>query len=461
MSRLPLVLIVALLALLVPQGARAQRPKPPHDVFFRADDLGWKNVGYHGGEATPNIDRLAKEGVRLEQFYVMPVCTPTRAALLTGRYPMRYGLQSGVNRPWSQWGLPLEERLLPQELKAAGYRTAIVGKWHLGHPRPEYLPTRRGFDHQYGHYTGAIDYFDHGRLGGHDWHRDDKANRDEGYTTELIEKEGVRLIQDHDPARPLFLYVAFNAPHSPLQAPQEYIDRFGHIRQPRKRAYAAMVARMDEAIGRITAALDERGMGRDTLVVFSSDNGGPLGFAADNGDLRAGKGTLYEGGVRVPAFARWPGRLTPGEVKTPVHMVDWYPTLLRLAGAKLEQPLPVDGRDIWPVLAEGTPSPHADILLNAEPNHGALRSGDWKLVVSGINPATGEPVNAARAEVELFNVVQDPLERTNLAEGEPAKRDELRERLKRYAQQAVPPKGGDARDPQPPDWKAPAVFGEQ
>ena len=194
-----------------------------------ANDLGWGDVGYHSSKiATPNIDQLAGRGVQLNQFYVQPVCSPTRGALMTDRYPMRYGLQCGVVRPWARHGLPLDERTLPQALREVGYVTAICGKWHLGHAAPDYLPTRRGFDHQYGHYNGAINYFTHIRDGGHDWHRDDQPNYDAVYSTDLISKEACRIIATHDQTKPLFLYVPFNAPHTPLQAPDSYLDRYAH-----------------------------------------------------------------------------------------------------------------------------------------------------------------------------------------------------------------------------------------
>src|SRR3954467_605759 len=198
------VLLCAALVLSCTQLSAAERP---NIVYLLADDLGYTDVGWHGHEIkTPHLDKLAAAGARLEQFYVEPVCSPTRAALMTGRYPMRHGLQVGVVRPWAQYGLPLGERTLPQALKEAGYETALCGKWHLGHFRPEYLPTRRGFEHQYGHYNGAIDYFTHIRDGGLDWPRDDKASRDEGYSTHLIAREAARLVDAHDPARPLLLY---------------------------------------------------------------------------------------------------------------------------------------------------------------------------------------------------------------------------------------------------------------
>jgi arylsulfatase A-like enzyme len=447
---------VALLTLAA--GVRAADAPRPHIVFIVADDLGWKDVGYHGSEIkTPHIDKLSAAGVRLEQFYVMPVCSPTRACLMTGRYPMRCGLQSGVVRPWSKHGLPLEERTLAQALKEAGYRTAVTGKWHLGHFEPAYLPLRRGFDRQYGHYNGAIDYFTHEREGGLDWHRDDKGLREEGYSTQLIGKEAARLIREHDPSKPLFLYVPFNAPHSPLQAPTEYLDRYRQIANKNRRAYAAMVTCMDDAIGSIAAALDQRGLTPNTLIVFSSDNGGPLRLGANNGDLRAGKATLYEGGIRVNAWATWPGKLKPGIVNEPLHMVDWYPTLLRLAGASPKQALPLDGRDAWPAIAEGKPTPHEEILHNVEPNQGALRRGSWKLIVRGKLPlAAGEKATG----VELFNLADDPNEKTDLSAKHADKVKELLDRLNVYAKEAVPPKGG-AKDAKPADFKAPKVYGEK
>jgi arylsulfatase A-like enzyme len=447
---IPLALVVS--AVLPAPAAWAQDAKQPNIVFLLIDDLGWKDVGYHGGEIkTPNIDKMAAAGARLEQFYVMPVCSPTRACLMTGRYPMRYGLQTGVVRPWAQYGLPLEERTLAQALKSAGYRTAITGKWHLGHFDPAYLPTRRGFDHQYGHYNGAIDYYTHQRDGGLDWHRNDRALREEGYSTNLIAQEAVKLIDEHKTTQPLFLYVPFNAPHTPLQAPQEYLDRYKDIKAKQRRTYAAMVTCVDDGIGRILAALEKRGMTGNTLVIFSSDNGGPIAQGANNGELRGAKATLYEGGVRVPAWAVWPGKIKPGTVvNEPLHMVDWYPTLLKLAGASLEQKLPLDGLDAWPTIEQGKPSPHQEILLNVERDRGAIRRGPWKLLSARKLPGTP-------ATVELFNLADDPFEKTNLADKQPERVKELLARLDAYHKAAVPAKGG----PQPAGYKAPKVWGEK
>src|SRR6476661_2854607 len=242
---LRLVLAVVLLARLASPTLAADAPRP-NVVFILADDLGREDCGFMGGKEikTPHIDKLAKAGAILDAFYVQPVCSPTRAAFMTGRYPMRHGLQVGVVRPWAQYGLPLDERTLPQALKEAGYETAICGKWHLGHFQPAYLPTRRGFDHQYGHYNGALDYFTHIRDGGLDWHRDDRALREEGYTTHLVAREACRLVAEHDAKKPLFLYVPFNAVHAPHQVPAKYKEPYASLKEPR-RTYAGMVAAMD------------------------------------------------------------------------------------------------------------------------------------------------------------------------------------------------------------------------
>jgi arylsulfatase A-like enzyme len=447
-------------------------PPRPNVVVILSDDHGWADVGWHGSEIkTPHLDRLAAAGARLESYYVQPVCSPTRAALMTGRYPMRHGLQVGVVRPWAQYGLPLEERTLPQALKEVGYTTAICGKWHLGHCQPAYLPTRRGFDHQYGHYNGALDYFTHIRDGGFDWHRNDKVCRDEGYSTFLIAQEAARLIRAQPVDKPLFLYVPFNAVHTPHQVPDKYKEPYQALPEPR-RTYAGMVAAEDEAIGQIVAAIDATGRRGNTLFIFSSDNGGPApGRVTSNGPLRAGKGTLYEGGVRVCAFATWDGHIKAGSVvNAPLHIVDWYPTLLKLAGASLDQQLPLDGRDAWPALTQGAPSPHDAILLNTTPVTGAIRMGDWKLVLNGSRNDMDDGAGAIAAKskkgkqkqaqakdaVELFNLAQDLSEKANLAEKNPAKVAELRARYDAFAREAVPPKSA----PVPAGFKTPKVWGE-
>jgi arylsulfatase A-like enzyme len=455
-------------------GLHAANAPRPNIVFILSDDQGFADVGYRGSEIrTPHLDRLAAEGVKLEQFYVQPVCTPTRAAFLTGQYPMRLGLQLGVIKPGSRHGLPLSARTLPQALAEAGYFTAITGKWHLGNGAPEYLPTRRGFAHQHGLYLGMHDYFTHEREGGLDWHRNDRALRQEGYSTDLIGDEAVQLIERHRGANPFFLYVAFNAPHTPLQAPAAYLAQYARITDKKRRAYAAMVTAMDDNIGKIVAALERRGLRERTLIVFSSDNGGNLP-AASNAPLRDQKGSLYEGGVRVPAFAVWPGQLPRGAaVRQPLHIVDWHATLLKLAGAGPPSGAKLDGRDLFPALG-GNPAPvHEEILINAAPGTGALRRGDWKLVINGHRLFKAESpgpnfswaelgrksglsaAEATREQVELFNLRDDPGESRNLAGKHPELLRELMERYERYAREAAPLLDGTMGDD-----TVPAVWGE-
>ena len=308
------------------EGSSARAAEhPPNFVYILSDDQGWKDVGYHGSDIqTPNIDALANGGARLEQFYAQPMCTPTRAALMTGRYPFRYGLQTAVVASNHTYGLPTDEWLLPQALKDAGYETAIVGKWHLGHADPKYWPRQRGFDYQYGPLIGEIDYFTHEQHGVVDWYRDNKRIEEPGYSTTLLGDDAVKLIDAHDVNTPLFLYLTFNAPHTPYQAPQAYLDRYQDISDPSRRAYAAMITAMDDQIGRVVDALDKKRMRDDTLIVFQSDNGGTrnamfagegdmskIKIPVDNGPYRDGKGSLYEGGTRVVALANWPGESSP------------------------------------------------------------------------------------------------------------------------------------------------------
>ncbi len=418
----------------------------PNIIYLLADDLGAYDVGWRSaGIKTPNLDKLARGGATLDQYYVQPVCSPTRAAFLTGRYPFRYGFQTGVVRPWANYGLSLEERLLPQALKEANYQTAITGKWHLGHFKADYLPTKRGFDQQYGHYNGALDYFTHVRDGGFDWHRNDKVSRDEGYATTLIGNEAARVIRQRDKAKPLFLYVPFNGVHSPLQVPESYLAKYPDLKGNR-RIYAAMITALDDAVGEIVEAVESENIAGSTLIVFSSDNGGTNpGKLSDNGPLRGGKYTVYEGGVRVAAFATWPGKIKPGSsIQAPIHICDWYPTLVNLTGAPKEQKLAVDGMDILPLLTGEGSAPEREIILNAAPDEGAIRAGDWKLVIH------------KKRGPELYNLASDPSEKKDLSAQEPEKVKQLKARYDHHAALAVPPKAG----PDPAGFKSPAIWGE-
>ena len=295
-------------------GAYAAIAASPNVVIILADDLGTADVGFRGSEIqTPNIDRLAREGTQFDRFYSFPVCSPTRSALMTGRSPMRLGVAYSVIRPWLSYGLPAEEHLMPETFRAAGYQTAMAGKWHLGHSQARFLPHRRGFDEAYGHLNGAIDYYTHVRDGGLDWQRNGRSVREEGYTTDLLAAEAVRQIRGRDKGRPFFLYLAFNAPHTPLQAPQALIDKYARIPDQRRRTFAAMVDAMDSGVGRVLGALDDEGIAGSTIVLFFSDNGGPTNQGARNTPLRGAKATTFEGGIRVPAVLRWPGQVRQGE----------------------------------------------------------------------------------------------------------------------------------------------------
>ena len=413
--------------------AAAATSTRPNIVYIVADDLGWKDVGFHGSDIrTPNIDTLAAGGVRLDQFYAQPMCTPTRASLMTGRYPLRYGLQTAVIASGHTYGLPTDEWLLPQALKEAGYTTAIVGKWHLGHADPKYWPRQRGFDIQYGPLIGEIDYFTHEQHGVVDWYADNKPVEEEGYSTTLLGERAVKVIEAHDGATPLYLYLTFNAPHTPYQAPQEYLDRYRQIAEPSRRAYAAMITAMDDQIGRVVSALARKGLRENTLIVFQSDNGGTrnamfagegdmskIKIPCDNGPYRDGKGSIYEGGTRVVALANWPGRIQPGGVVDGmIHVVDMYPTLAALAGASTARCKPLDGIDVWAAIGEGKPSPRTEVVYNVEPFRAGIREGDWKLVWRVLLPAA----------VELYNIAQDPSEKTNLAAKYPEKVAALQKR---------------------------------
>jgi arylsulfatase A-like enzyme len=423
--------------------ADAQRP---NIVFIMADDLGNADLGYRGGEIkSPNIDKLAKEGVRLESFYGEPVCTPSRAALMTGRYPMRYGLQTLVIFPSHAYGLATDERTLPQALKEAGYTTLMDGKWHLGHADKKFWPQNRGFDYFYGNVVGEVNYFTRERGGLIDWQRNGTFLRENGYYTNLIGDDAVKLIDRQDGSKPFFLYFASLAPHAPYQAPESDIDQYKSVPDKLRRTYSAMITALDDQVGRIVAELNKKGLRDNTIILFASDNGGATSglFAsgskskeerdteeggieqgamapASNAPFRGGKGSLYEGGVRVPAFINWPARLKPRVVNEP--------TLLALAGGKSNADHPFDGRDMWSTIADGAPSPNEDVLINVEAFRGAIRKGNWKLLKIALLPG----------KTELFDLAADPGETTNVAEQNPEIARDLEGRLLAYAKQQKP-----------------------
>ena len=408
----------------------------PNIVFIMADDLGWRDVAFHGGSApTPYLDRLVREGVELTQHYVAPVCSPTRAALLSGRYWSRFG----VANPSNPRVFPFETFTLANALGEAGYDTAITGKWHLG-SLPEWGPRKFGFDHSYGSLAGGVGpwvkVYKTGPFS-KTWHRNDERIEEEGHVTDLITREAVEWIGSRG-ERPFFLYVPFTAVHLPIKEPQEWLDRVPEgITGDVPRQYAACVMHLDDAIGKITAAVDAAGKRDSTLIVFTSDNGGSWAenndtrYAGDaypngklpgcNDPLRGQKGQLYEGGIRVPTIANWPGTLVPGEMTAPAHIADWMPTFCALANHTPERDLKWDGENIWPLIA-GDEKPTERTLYWVGPSFRsqAVRVGNWKLIVQQAKP---EP------KVELFDLANDPSETTNLATSMPEKVTRLQQTI--------------------------------
>lgn len=417
----------------------------PNIVHIVADDLGWKDVGFNGATdiKTPNIDALAKGGAKFTQFYTQSMCTPTRAALMTGRYPFRYGLQTIVIPGPANYGLDTTEYLMPQCLKDAGYTTAIIGKWHLGHADIKYWPKQRGFDYQYGAMIGELDYYTHSDAGVLDWFRNNRRVNEKGYTTQLIGADAVKFIQQQRADKPFYLYLTFNAPHTPYQAPREYVDRFKDIAEPTRRVYAGMVGCLDDEIGKVVAALDQKGLRDNTLIVFHSDNGGTKNamFAGqmtdlsktvlpcDNGPYRDGKGSLFEGGSRVAACANWPGRIKPQTVDGMIHAVDLFPTFATLAGAATDKCKPLDGINVWDTMAEGKASPRTEIVYNVEPFRAAVRQGDWKLIWRTLIPTS----------VDLYNLATDPYEQNNCAAEHPEVAAAMQERLNTLGRESAKP----------------------
>lgn len=422
----------------------------PNIVILLADDLGWSDVHFQGAEfSTPNLDRLAQSGVRFTRFYSQPLCSPTRSALMTGRSPMRFGVQYHVIRPWMSYGVPLSEHFLSESFRAAGYQTAVIGKWHLGHARRAYLPNARGFDHAYGHLNGMIDYFTHMRDGGLDWHRNGRSVREEGYATDLLAKEAVRFLEQRDRRRPFLLYLAFNAPHAPLQAPAERIAMFASIADPRRRTYAAMVHAMDEAAGKVLATLEREGIARQTLLLFFSDNGGAPAQAGRNVPLRGAKGSCWEGGIRVPAVMYWPGRLQPATTDQLMSAIDVFPTLAAAAGIQTRNQLPLDGKNLWEAITSGRTQTRDPLFFAVETTTGfqyAVHTGEWKLVRQGNRQW-------------LFHISEDPHEQRDLAGSQAKLARELSAWIDDWAR-LHPTDGVRLANQAPAGWKAPPLWAE-
>ena len=421
---------IVLVATAIPAFYFAQANEKPNIVFILADDLGYGDLSLHGCTEfkTPHMDSIAQRGVRFTDAYVTcPVCAPSRAGLLSGRWQDRFGF-TGNPAPNAKWGLPLTETTMADVLKAAGYRTAVFGKWHVG-DAPGYRPLDRGFDEFYGFLSGMHSY----------WNADDpfwgpivegdaEPAKLEKYLTFELADRACDFITRHSPpaTTPFFLYLSFSAPHTPMEAPKRYLERTTHIKDPLRTVYAAMVMAMDDAIGQVLDCIRKEGLEENTMVVFMSDNGGALldGAArngASNAPLRGSKAELWEGGVRVPFFVKWPGKIPGGTVnQTPVISLDLFPTFGKLAGAGLPENL--DGTDLTGLMTGARESlPDRDFFWKFYDTQSAVRSGDLKW--SRVEPASG-----------LFDVAADPGETTDLSAQYPEKLQQLRQRWQKWNQ---------------------------
>lgn len=407
--------LLFLLPALAPVTAFGADGSRPNIVIILADDLGWGDISCHGSVIqTPNIDRFFNEGVELTRHYAAPVSSPTRAGLLTGYYPSRFGIRETVIPPWRDYGLDENVETIADVLGRNGYRNrAIIGKWHLGHGRLAYYPLNRGFTHFYGHLNGAIDYFTHEREGELDWHDDWESSYDKGYSTDLITDEAVECINEYKDSGPFLLYVAYNAPHGPYQAPEDEIEQlipaedFKKLKKKDRNGwtYRAMVSRMDKGVGKITEALEKNRLMENTVILFMSDNGGVPGLEpySTNRPFRGSKFTEFEGGVKVSA-AFYSGSGVLGEsrkINDATSFVDILPTVKELAGIEESPVHPYDGTSILPLLSGKVKALDRYIYLGV----GAAVSGKHKMILKGRNPKL-------KLEEDLFvDIRKDPYER--------------------------------------------------
>jgi len=450
--------LLPIVAIALPAAALAAPPDPsdhPNVVVIVSDDMGWDDVSYHGSSLkTPNIDRIGREGAELDRFYVSPICSPTRTALMTGRSPIRFGILGPIGRDQS---VPADEHFLSQTFNDAGYQTFMVGKWHLGSQGESHHPHDRGFDHFYGFLGGTIDYYTHGGPGRLDWQRNGKTIEEKGYSTDLFADEAVKLLERRNKAHPVFLYLPFNAPHGPPQAPPELVKKYEDLGHPvRPATRMACIDSMDQAIGKVLASLDDQGMADDTIVIFFCDNGAGNREGREaagarprrrrmtgQSTLRGGKGEVLEGGIRVPAVIRWPGVIKPGSKNEQlISVADLLPTLSAAAGIPHGAKKDLDGENMWPSIVEGKPIDRKPVVIASQNSTLAALHGDWKLI------------RDREGKAELFNVKTDPGEKTNLADQEKDRVEKLKaaaapfaEMLKSQPARTPPPGRRPARRP--------------
>ncbi len=458
----PWLLALTLLALpaCTPGPTESDAAARPNIVILLADDLGWTDVTFHGGNiATPNIDRIAAEGAELARYYVAPVCSPTRAGLLTGRYPIRYGAMRAVYPPWREGGMDVSELTIADVLAEADYKhRGVFGKWHLGHTHKKYHPLRRGFTEFYGHYNGAVDYFTHEREGEVDWHDGFEPSNDQGYATDLIADRAVKFIRAHaGDAEPFLCYVPFNAPHSPFQAKEEHLPLYESLppargffqglrgveansaneaRHRNRKILGAMVHSLDQGVGKILDAIDQTGISSNTFVLFSSDNGG-VGGIGENTPLRGAKASVFEGGIRVSAAARWPGQIPLGrKIDAPLANIDILPTVMRLAGVESSGGKPLDGLDIVDVLTGRQESLERELFnyigqSGAHAEQISYMTNDWKLVVVGPE-VTDDTADDSLRKRFLFRISEDMAEEHNVLDENRELADSMYDKIKEF-----------------------------
>ncbi len=460
----------------------------PNIIIMLADDLGWNDVGYHDGDIdTPSLDKLAAEGMQLDRFYTSPICSPTRAALMTGRDPIRLGVAYAVILPWQSNGIHPDEHFMPQSFKAAGYQTAMVGKWHLGHAQQTYHPNERGFEHFYGHLHTEVGFYPpFSNQGGKDFQVngksiDFKGKREDGYETFLLAKEVHRYIKERDKDKPFFIYMPFIAPHTPLDAPQDLQDKYKDINtdlessrsekteRTRRNAkligfgsarpmYAAVVDGMDQAIGQVLDTLDEEGLTDNTIVLFFSDNGGAAYSygGADNVPLRGGKGETYEGGIRVVSLIRWPGKIPAGKKMNQIMTVmDVFPTLAEATGVKPKNSFDFDGKSLWQSIHKGKKAPRKEYVFFASetPIFGQFNTtafnDEWKLI---------QEIEQDQLETklvqQLFKISEDPYEYNDLSKEHPEIVEKLAKKVRDW-RALYPISGTRSELMPPPGWRAP------
>lgn len=431
---------------------------PPHIIFIVADDLGWNDVGWHNEQMyTPNLDKLAKEGVILNSSYVQQLCTPSRSCFMTGYYPYHTGLQHDVIHPMRPAFLPSNFTTFPQQLKKLGYATHMVGKWHLGFCNWKYTPTFRGFDSFMGFYCGMGDYYTHLREGWYDFRFNKTVYRPpkNKYSAEIFAEHAVNIINSLDPnAQPLYLYLPFQSVHVPLEVPERFSNIYKNITTENRRTYCGMVSALDEAVGNITSALKSRGFLKNAIIVFTTDNGGPTfsTTAANNLPLRGSKNTLWEGGTKGAAFVYSETLLQKTRyVNTElIHAVDWFPTLLTLAGGTPDASM--DGRNQWPTISQGAKSARTEFVYNIDEiaNNSAIRVGKYKLIQGDpgkpddwrpLPPLEETSINDKPQPVpdfQLFDIDNDPGEHSDIASQHQDIVEELKSRLDYHRKTMVP-----------------------